>query len=65
MKSMRAKFQLCTFLRLRFFRIHWYCSFASLYSVVRRAWVIPSSESTIGQAKSYVGYIFQVLPVRW
>ena len=27
------------------------------YSVVRMAWVMPSIESTIGHARSYVGYL--------
>lgn len=35
---------------------HMYCGFLSRYSFVLSAWVTPSSESTTGHAKSYVGY---------
>ena len=35
---------------------HAYCASRSLYSVVRSACVTPSIESTIGHARSYVGY---------
>lgn len=36
--------------------IHWYWGFRSRYSFVRSACVTPSRQSTIGHAKSYVGY---------
>ena len=38
--------------------------YLSLYSVVRSAWVTPSMESMMGQAKSYVGYALYLMPVR-
>lgn len=56
---------MCTWRSLSVVRNHWYWALRSVYSVERMACVMPSWLSMTGQAKSYVGYIFQVVPVRW
>ncbi len=50
--GVHLKSQMFTLRRLMASIIHWYWGLRSRYSFVRRAWVTPSCESTIGQAKS-------------
>mmetsp|Transcript_13867 Transcript_13867/g.45237 ORF Transcript_13867/g.45237 Transcript_13867/m.45237 type:complete len:217 (-) Transcript_13867:776-1426(-) len=64
-KLMREKEWILTSRSFNFSWNHLYCASRSLYSVVRRAWVTPSSESTMGHAKSYVGYALYFVPVLW
>ena len=58
MKLSRLKSQMLTLRMPSASVIHWYCGLRSRYSLVRSACVTPSCESTIGHAKSYVGYTF-------
>ena len=64
-KLRRENSTMCTFRSRSAFWIHSNCASRSLDSSVRMAWVTPSMESTIGQAKSYVGYaLYLPLPSR-
>mmetsp|Transcript_8825 Transcript_8825/g.27589 ORF Transcript_8825/g.27589 Transcript_8825/m.27589 type:complete len:348 (+) Transcript_8825:395-1438(+) len=64
-KLIRANAWIFTGRSFNAFWIHAYCASRSLYSVVRSACVTPSNESTTGHAKSYVGYAWYFIPVRW
>lgn len=46
-----------------FSKNHSYCGFRSAYSFALKAWVTPSSESTTGHARSYIGYALYLSPV--
>src|SRR5271156_2249088 len=51
MKFSREKSQICTLRSFSVFNVHSYIAFQSRYSIVRRACVTPSIESTTGTAK--------------